>query len=197
MVTRIFDEGPHSVCLGDEYDEVLLWILLETLRGEKAKLVDESWGMGGSQEITVKEFRIGEETLKVFTETYMGTTLHGPEPLVERIARAVKEKLPTAPLSSREIKLYEIQWPPGWEPLSREASAAWDARIKPALPGDPRYHYFRFRCIGRRIDGEELLFETGFSDLPVVVIRSPVEAELVIREFVRLEDWLEEAGKED
>ena len=92
MVTKIFEEGPHSVRLGEEYDEVLIWILMEVLLDEKAKLVDQSWGMGGSQEITVKEFQIGQDTVKVRTETYMGTTLHGREPLVERIARVVKEE---------------------------------------------------------------------------------------------------------
>jgi hypothetical protein len=194
MVTKIFEEGPHSVRLGEEYDEVLLWLLMQILLDEKAKLVDQNGGMVGSQEITVKEFQIGQDTLKVRTETYMGTTLHGPEPLVERIARVVKERLPTAPLSSRHIELYKIHWPSRWEPLNREASAAWDARLEAGVPAD-RLRPYR-RCIGRRMDREEVLVETGDLDLSVLVIRFPVEGKPVIRELASVEDWLEEARNE-
>lgn len=78
-----------TIILGDEYDDALRTALWRVLLDMDVELIDRTWGVGGSQEVETARIRIGEDLLTVESETYMGLSLQGPKPVIERIAVAV------------------------------------------------------------------------------------------------------------
>jgi len=78
------------VNIGKEHDETVFRVLKEVLTIEGAEEVAYNYGVGGSQEIQVWEFRIGDETLGATAETYVGLSIEGDANTVTRIADAVK-----------------------------------------------------------------------------------------------------------
>jgi len=61
-----------TITLGAEYDEVVFSALKEILKAEKAKLIDSSWGVGGSQEVSTWKYLVGGEECEIVAETYVG-----------------------------------------------------------------------------------------------------------------------------
>lgn len=78
------------VLLGDEFDEELRDVLVAVLERNGAVLFDEFWGVGGSQEVERKFFRIGSDVITIEAETYVGLTICGPKLVVADIAQQVR-----------------------------------------------------------------------------------------------------------
>jgi hypothetical protein len=89
-------ETPKTIVLGNEYDKKLREALLATLDELTGRAVNRSWGVGGSQEIEQLDVAIGDETIEVEAETYIGLTIRGDSALVDRIASLVKERMSSA-----------------------------------------------------------------------------------------------------
>jgi hypothetical protein len=81
------------VVLGDEYDDKLRKELLDTLREFSAQPIDQSYGVGGSQEIERFEVEIEGENIEVESETYVGLSIAGNERVVNRIAARVRQRM--------------------------------------------------------------------------------------------------------
>lgn len=82
-----------KILLGDEYDDRLREALLATLRDLGAQTVDQWAGVGGSQQLDSLEIRIGDNTVLVEAETYMGLTIYGDADLVDRVEAGVRERM--------------------------------------------------------------------------------------------------------
>lgn len=82
-----------TINLGDEYDEKLREALRTVLVKKGAICNDKSWGVGGSQEIERIEVKLGEETVMVESETFIGLTITGLDEIVECLAQEVREQL--------------------------------------------------------------------------------------------------------
>ncbi|MDG2332928.1 MAG: hypothetical protein P8Q97_01770 [Myxococcota bacterium] len=78
--------------LGDEYDEDLQDTLIAVLKELGGRPRARDWSMGGSQEISILEVEIGNRSLLVESETYIGLSITGDEDLVERIAALVERR---------------------------------------------------------------------------------------------------------
>jgi len=91
--------APVTVILGDEHYANLKDALRAALIEIGARLLEQSWGVGGSQEIESFEVSIDNVLLTVEAETFRGLTLTGARPLVERIAEVVRRNRshPTSP----------------------------------------------------------------------------------------------------
>jgi hypothetical protein len=85
--------APKTIVLGDEYDARLRDALRAALVELGARTGDRSWGVGGSQEIQQLDVAIGERTLHVESETYIGLTIRGDAELVDRVADLVKRRM--------------------------------------------------------------------------------------------------------
>ena len=85
--------NPTGVYLGNEYDKVLLQALKEVLSDLGGVKNTSDWGMAGSQEIERAEFIVGNETLTVEAETYVGLTIFGSAELTNRVKTMVESKL--------------------------------------------------------------------------------------------------------
>lgn len=79
-----------TVILGDEYDETLREALHTVLLKNGAIGNDKSWGVGGSQEIEMVKVKLGEETVIIESETFVGLTITGSISLVESLAQEVR-----------------------------------------------------------------------------------------------------------
>lgn len=84
---------PTVVNLGAEYDDELRVALREVLRGSGAKLVDKTWGVGGSQLLETRTFELDGSTILIEAETFMGLTISSDAALVERVVASVRERL--------------------------------------------------------------------------------------------------------
>jgi hypothetical protein len=89
-------ETSKTIVLGSEYDQKLREALLATLDELAGRAVNRSWGVGGSQELEQLDVAIGNETIVVEAETYIGLTIHGGSALVDRIAGLVRERMSSA-----------------------------------------------------------------------------------------------------
>lgn len=78
-----------TVTLGPEYDEPLRQAVRTALDERHARVIDRSWGVGGSQEVNHLKVLVDGEILIVEAETYIGLSITGPPGLVDDIARAV------------------------------------------------------------------------------------------------------------
>lgn len=75
-----------TVVLGAEYDSDLRDALREILMQMGGEVQGADWAMGGSQELDSLKVLLGERTIVVESETYVGLSVTGPEELVDRIA---------------------------------------------------------------------------------------------------------------
>jgi hypothetical protein len=83
---------PVTIILGDEYDDNLRVALRAALVESGAIGLGGSWGVGGSQEIETLEVTVGDALVTIESETFVGLTVTGPKPVVERIAESVLQK---------------------------------------------------------------------------------------------------------
>ena len=82
-----------TVVLGNEWDPEL-WGALKSVITELGGIVTEaSWGVGGSQEIESFEVNLGESTIHVESETYIGLSITGEASIVEQIKNSIDERL--------------------------------------------------------------------------------------------------------
>lgn len=88
---------PEFVILGNEYDEALRECLIRVLKSLGATQIDKSQGIAGSQEIETLRVDLFGDTLVVEAETFVGLGISGPGPLVEKVARLVKNEMDAAP----------------------------------------------------------------------------------------------------
>ncbi len=93
-------QAQKAVVLGDEYDEKLRVALKAILKEMSGHSVDRSWGVGGSQELEQLSVAIGNQTLQVESETYIGLTIRGDSTLVDRVVELVKQRLASATAQS-------------------------------------------------------------------------------------------------
>ena len=77
------------VILGDEYDERLASALVDTLRSMGASLVSSSNGLGGSQELRVDTYAVGDQTVVIQFETYIGLSIEAPDQLAQLIVTQI------------------------------------------------------------------------------------------------------------
>ncbi|MFP5424138.1 MAG: hypothetical protein ACLGID_22135 [Gammaproteobacteria bacterium] len=78
-----------TIILGDEYDDILRETLCSVLIKNGAIGIDNSWGVGGTQEIETLVIRLGSNLIKIEAETFIGLTISGPKTVVEEIALQV------------------------------------------------------------------------------------------------------------
>lgn len=81
-----------TVILGPEYDEALQAAVMAALTALGGVMTVDDWGVGGSQELSTRVFRVDGQEVTVEAETYIGLSLSGPDALVDRVAAT----LPTA-----------------------------------------------------------------------------------------------------
>jgi hypothetical protein len=82
-----------TISLGDEFDDHLRNTLMEVLMDIGAAVHDHTRGVGGSQELEAVQITIGDKTLVIEAETYIGLSLKGEDALVQEIARRVSARL--------------------------------------------------------------------------------------------------------
>ena len=80
-----------TIEIGKEYDQAVFEALRCVLSCEGARVEEESWGVGGSQEVSTCKVQIGNEEIEITAETYMGLTITGAAELVSRLASAINE----------------------------------------------------------------------------------------------------------
>lgn len=78
-----------QIVLGAEYDQALRRRLLDVLRSLGAKPTNQSFEVGGSQELQTLTALVGSRTIRVESETYIGLTITGDPELVEEVAARV------------------------------------------------------------------------------------------------------------
>lgn len=83
------DSNHKTVLLGSEGDNELRVHVKQALEKMGAKYIDGSWGLVGSQVIETFDFAIGEERLRLESETYIGLSLTGPADLVDKLSSLV------------------------------------------------------------------------------------------------------------
>lgn len=79
--------------IGDEYDDELLAALRAVLIRNSAAIVNQSWGIGGSQQLESTQVILEGQELLIECETFIGITISGPEEIVNRIADQVATEL--------------------------------------------------------------------------------------------------------
>jgi hypothetical protein len=76
-----------TIVLGKEYDADLRRSLIHALTAMGGTMSSPEWGVGGSQEMETLEVCLGDQTVVVESETYIGLSITGEESLLERILR--------------------------------------------------------------------------------------------------------------
>jgi len=79
-----------TVILGDEYDDELRENLMICLKNMGAKIVDENWFIGGSQQIERLEVEMNTHLIVVEAETYIGLSIQGPAKIIENIKAKIE-----------------------------------------------------------------------------------------------------------
>jgi hypothetical protein len=82
-----------TLVLGKEYDTRLWRVLREVLQTLGAIETENSWGIGGSQEIHAFSANIAGRALNIEAETYIGLSLTGPTELVHTVAQMVRDRM--------------------------------------------------------------------------------------------------------
>lgn len=82
-----------TVNLGDEFDAKLWKALRSSLSDLGAKNCYENWGVGGSQELVTLVVELEGARIHIESETYMGLTVCGPAPLVDKVQKLVAKKM--------------------------------------------------------------------------------------------------------
>jgi hypothetical protein len=81
--------------LGEEHDTALVEALKHVLKLMGARAAASAWGVGGSQELIEADFLVGNGTVHVEAETYVGLAVEGDAPVLDEIARRVGERMTT------------------------------------------------------------------------------------------------------
>jgi len=85
-------EEQVSITLGDEYDDTLRETLRIVLARNGAVMNESSWHIGGSQEIESQNVEIEGAKITIEAETFVGLTISGPKPIIDKLACEVHEK---------------------------------------------------------------------------------------------------------
>lgn len=83
----------RTIVLGDEYDETLKAALKAVLQKSGAIGLENSWSVGGSQELESVKVKIGNDVITIESETFVGLTVSGPNEIVEALAQRVRAYL--------------------------------------------------------------------------------------------------------
>ncbi|MDR2031941.1 MAG: hypothetical protein LBP86_06760 [Azoarcus sp.] len=84
----------HAVAvLGDEYDDKLRDALRVVLEKNGTVATDKFWGVGGSQEIERVQVSLGEDSITIESETFVGLTISGPQAVIDEIASQVRKQM--------------------------------------------------------------------------------------------------------
>lgn len=78
-----------TVPLGDEYDDALRRRVMDALISMGAVVVDDAWGVGGSQECERVRLNLDGREIVVEAETYVGLQITGDAALVDAVAAKV------------------------------------------------------------------------------------------------------------
>lgn len=78
-----------TVILGPEYDEALQTAVVDAVQALGGVLTRDDWGVGGSQELSTRVFRLDGREATVEAETYVGLSVSGDADLVDRIVARV------------------------------------------------------------------------------------------------------------
>jgi hypothetical protein len=78
-----------TILLGSEFDQELRDQARCRLREIGATVMGTTLGVGGSQELSVEEWSIGDARVVLTAETYMGLSLGGPAAVVDRVSTAL------------------------------------------------------------------------------------------------------------
>ena len=81
-----------SVIVGAEYDVALFNRLKVLLRDIDGVIIEQKWGVGGSQKLGSLEVKIGSESVKIESETYIGLSVSGPDALVNQIIYRLEKR---------------------------------------------------------------------------------------------------------
>lgn len=82
-----------TVNLGDEFD-MKLWEALKSVLGELGgKICEKKWGIGGSQEMETFFVELEGSLIRIESETYIGVTVSGSLPLIQKVQRLVAERM--------------------------------------------------------------------------------------------------------
>jgi len=79
-----------EVSLGAESDLVLLARLRSVVHAAGGSMSEQSWSIGGSQEVIAYEIILPTGRLVATAETYVGLSIRGPAPLVHEVSHAVQ-----------------------------------------------------------------------------------------------------------
>jgi hypothetical protein len=78
-----------ELVIGPEYDQATFERLRDVVASLGGSICEQSWGVGGSQEVSSFQITIGSACLIATAETYIGLSLRGPNDLVRQLAAAV------------------------------------------------------------------------------------------------------------
>jgi len=81
-----------TVSLGSEFDIELRQALREVLEDMEAVGDPDWWRVGGINEISLAEIRVGSDLLTLEGSSWVGLTMTGPEDLINQIMRRVAER---------------------------------------------------------------------------------------------------------
>lgn len=90
-----------TITLGDEDGEALHLSVLSTLKSNGAIPLSHVRGIGGSQDVQIATFQIGNQVVVTETETYVEVSLTGERHLVERLAEQIAQELQSRCAASR------------------------------------------------------------------------------------------------
>ena len=86
-MTSRYEGSANNKCvvLGPEYDEELLRKLFSVLSHLGGRKLDSELSIAGSQELFELDVLVGEETVHVETETYVGLSIQGTSKIIDEI----------------------------------------------------------------------------------------------------------------
>lgn len=83
----------RTVNIGKEFDENLLQRLKLVLKSMGGIQISEESSVIGSQDLWYQTIKINDQVLEVESETYVGITITGPEPLVDAVVEALRKPI--------------------------------------------------------------------------------------------------------
>jgi hypothetical protein len=90
--------------IGEEYEASLLVRLRTAVTSMGGTMRESFRGVGGSQEVTKYEISLPDGAVEAEAETYIGLSLCGPAPLVQRLALAVQHATPNSSLKRTRLR---------------------------------------------------------------------------------------------
>lgn len=80
----------ENIVIGNEYDDNLKDALSLALKQMGAKEISKINALAGSQDISIYEFLVKNEIIRVEFETYIGLSLIGPKNLIREIEENIQ-----------------------------------------------------------------------------------------------------------